>query len=145
MALLNPNNIFEYAGYVIAGALALYGLVSRQGSQVREDNMKISQNLIENLKTTVDQQKETIATTNTKLDQTTKELHQMQGRNSVLESLFNGNENSILAFLKQTPVLMEIAHENKEFSKANSEAITGLTLVIKDMVDKITPHITTQK
>lgn len=127
----------EAAGWVVAGILVVIGLFNRQTKQNRKDDDETASNLISNLKTTVDLQEKTINSLNAKMEITNKELHQMQGRNSVLESLFNGNENSILAFLKQAPKLLEIAEDNNKLTKENFTATTNLTTAIAELVKKM--------
>ena len=131
------------AGWLVAGVFTFIGLFSTQSKSNRADDDNIATNLINNLKSTVDQLKEDKDTMSAKLDETTRQLHLMQGRNSVLESLFNGNENSILAFLKQAPDMMAFAQENNALAKSNLEATTSLTASIDNLVKSMTLATTT--
>lgn len=131
------------AGWLVAGVFTFIGLFSTQSKANRVDDDSVASNLINNLKLTVDQLKEDKDAMSTKLDNTTKELHQMQGRNSVLEGLFNGSENSILAFLKQAPEIMNFAHENNTLAKSNLEAVTSLTASIDNLIKSMTKATTT--
>ncbi len=133
------QEFFTISGYLIAGAFALYTQYSKQKTQSKTEDDKVASNLINNLKITVDQQEKALKDTNIKLEQTTKDLHLMQGRNSVLEGLFNGNENSILAFLKQAPQLMEVASENHKLAVASNEALTNLTNTMNNFLLHIMP------
>ncbi len=133
------GSVVTFGGYGIAGIFALVQMYSKSNQKRVSDNDQTATNLINNLKTTVDLQEKAIKENKALLDKTTKELHQMEGRNSVLESLFNGSENSILAFLKQAPVLMDIAKENHELATANNKAITDLTNTMNNFLLHIMP------
>lgn len=124
---------------MIAGVLGVYGLFNMQARSRRADDDSVSANLINNLKSTVDQMKEQNAIQAVKLEQTTKELHQMQGRNTVLEQLFNGQEGSIMAFLKQAPALVKITEENNAMAKRNADDIGKLTKAVELLVGVLKP------
>lgn len=116
-----------------AGAAAWYAF-NNQKSTLRAADDTVSSNLIQNLKTTTDLQEKTIGQLSLKLDTTTKELHQMQGRNEMLEKLFNGSEGSILAFLKEAPKLVRIADENNALAKSTNDEIKHLTTELRALV-----------
>lgn len=123
---------------VVAGSAAWYAFFNQRKSQQATDD-DIASKLINNLKLTVDQQEKTIGGLTTKLDTTTKELHQMQGRNTVLEQLFNGSEGSILSFLKEAPKLTLIAEENNALAKKTSNDIKSLIASIDRLVTVLAP------
>lgn len=123
---------------VVAGSAAWYAFFSQKRSQQATDD-DVATKLINNLKLTVDQQEKTIGGLTTKLDTTTKELHQMQGRNTVLEQLFNGSEGSILSFLKEAPKLTLIAEENNALAKETSNDIKSLIASIDRLVTVLAP------
>lgn len=141
---LDPQNIAAYldiaAVIAAAAGAAWYAFFNSRNNQRAADD-SVSSNLIQNLKTTSDMQEKMIGTLTTKLDQTTKELHVMQGRNTVLEELFNGSENSILSFLKQAPELITIAKENHDLSKKNADDIAALTASIGKLVVALTAKV----
>lgn len=136
------STYIELAAAVVVGGIAVLGFFNTTMRQRRGEDDSVATNLINNLKLTVDQQKEALAATSTKLDETTKQLHLMQGRNSVLESLFNGSEGSILAFLKQAPELQRIADENNNLAKATRDEVRALTSSIDRLVAVLTPKTT---
>lgn len=129
----------ELAGAAIVGGLAVFGLFNTTMRGRRSEDSSVATNLINNLQTSLNLTESNLKATNVKLEQTTKELHQMQGRNQVLEALFNGQEGSIMAFLKQAPVLVRIAEENNAMAKQNTKDISDLTSSIKLLVGAMQP------
>ena len=134
--------LLEYGGYIIAGVLVVLGMFGVQVRQRRGENDTVASNLITNLQTSLDLTEKNLKETNVKLDETTKQLHLMQGRNTVLEQLFNGSEGSIISFLKQTPELQRIAEENNALAKATSQEVRALTASIDRLVSVLTPKTT---
>lgn len=133
------TTLITIVGWMIAGGLAIFGVLNKQWRAREDEADSVAQRLIENLEATVDQQERTINKQAELLEATRKEMHQMQGRNTVLEELFNGSENSILSFLKQTPELMKIARENHTYNKTNSEEIGKLTVAVEQLVEALRP------
>jgi hypothetical protein len=117
----------ELAGAFVVGGIAVFGVLNTTLRGRRAEDDIVAQNLIKNLQTTVQVQKEALETTNARLDQTTKELHIMQGRKEVLEQLFNGNESSIISFLRMVPDLVAL-------TKSTNEAVASLAESIKELV-----------
>lgn len=134
---MDINTFVAIGGYAIAGGLAIFGVANKAWRQRRTEDDGVTQNLISNLQATVTLQEKTIGDLRTTLNQTTKEMHQMQGRNSVLEGLFNGSENSIMAFLKQAPELMTIARQNNAIGTNTEKQIGELTKAIGDLVAEL--------
>lgn len=120
-----------------AAAAAWYAFSGQRGSQRAADDV-VASNLIQNLKTTTDIQEKTISDLSIKLDNTTKDLHLMQGRNTVLETLFNGSEGSIMAFLKMAPDLQRIADENNKLAKETNANVQALTASVDKLVNALT-------
>ena|SRR5579863_6864288 len=137
---MTPYDFLNWGGWVVAGGFAVYGMWDKATNARHKDADDTATSLINNLKSTVDLQATQLKSYSEKLDQTTKELHLMQGRNSVLESLFNGSENSILAFIKEVPKLTRLTEENNTIAKANSDATTNLTKAITALLTKMTPQ-----
>jgi ABC-type transporter Mla subunit MlaD len=127
------------AGYVIAGVFAFRGQWDKSSKNKDAEADALSDKLIQRLQQTVDQSEKSVATLSAKLEQTTKELHQMQGRNQVLESLFNGSENSIMAFLKQAPVLVKMTGESNQLAKDTSASIDHLASTFAKFIDNLQP------
>jgi hypothetical protein len=120
---------------VLVGAIAAgwYAFFGAKKNQQASDNA-VSQNLIQNLQTSLDLTKSDLRDTNTKLEATTADLHRMQGRNSVLEGLFNGNEGSIVSTLKLVPELVAAIKEANSVSKANADSVGKMAAGITDLV-----------
>jgi hypothetical protein len=120
---------------VVVGALAAgwYAFFGAKKNQQASDNA-VSQNLISNLQTSLDLTKSDLRETNAKLEVTTADLHRMQGRNSVLESLFNGNEGSIVSTLKMVPELVAAIREANAISKANADSVGKMAAGITELV-----------
>lgn len=133
------QSLLEYGGYIVAGILVVLGIFGVQVRQRRAEDDDVSTKLITNLQASLTLTEKNLKETNVKLDETTKQLHLMQGRNTVLEELFNGSENSILSFLKQAPELVLFAKENHTLSQKNAEDISALTSSIQDLVKALTP------
>lgn len=137
----NGLTFLAFGGYIVAGVLVVLGYLGMGSRDRRKDDDTVATNLINNLQKTVDLQEKTIKATSDKLDQTTKELHQMQGRNSVLEGLFNGNENSILSFLKAAPRLISVAEENNTLAKATNASVGQMAQALTSLMQ----HLDTTK
>lgn len=131
--------ILNLIALVVGGATAAWFAFFNQRGTQRASDDAVASNLISNLQSSLTLTENTLKATNDKLDKTTMELHQMQGRNTVLEQLFNGSEGSILSFLKQAPELMRIANENHQLAKSNSEDLGKLTAAINLLVTAMTP------
>lgn len=128
--------IFTILGWGVAGVFVFMGFFGQNSKQRKEESDKLADGLIQRLKETVDQQGKDNLALSAKLDQTTKELHIMQGRNSVLEGLFNGSENSIMAFLKQAPELLQVAQQNHELAQSTNAAIGRLAEAMTSLVER---------
>jgi len=139
MNVLTLTNIVMFGGYIIAGVLVVLGMFGMQVRQRRGESDTVASTLINNLQASLKLTEDNLKTTMGRLDTTTKELHQMQGRNTVLEQLFNGSEGSILSFLKQAPELMRVAKENHEISQTNAAELKQLTTSINLLVTALTP------
>jgi hypothetical protein len=139
------SNVQNFAAILeivaVLGAILAAGIYAFSGQRKKQqaDDDEVASKLITNLKLTVDQQEKTIGGLTVKLDTTTRELHQMQGRNTVLEQLFNGSEGSILSFLKEAPELMRVAKENHQLALTNSAELKQLTASIEMLVKALTP------
>lgn len=132
-------SLLGLGGYIIGGVFALRGQWDKASKAKDAQADELGDKLIQRLQQTVDQYGKDNAALAQKLDQTTKELHQMQGRNQVLEELFNGSESSIMAFLKQAPKLMQIADENNNLAKDTNTAIEHMAATFAKFIDNLQP------
>ncbi len=131
------GTIVGSGGYIIAGVLVVLGMFGMGARDRRSESDKVASDLINNLKLTVEQLEKANVAMTARLDQTTKELHLMQGRNEMLERLFNGAEGSILSFLKQAPSLVEMIKDNNALSHQNNAALTTLTDTMEKFLNKL--------
>ena len=115
-------------GILGAAWYAFFGAKNNQEAQ----GQAVSRNLIDNLQTSLD-------LTNVKLETTTKELHQMQGRNSVLEDLFKGNEGSIISTLKMIPELVASIRDSNAIAKSNADSVAKMATGIAELVGALAP------
>lgn len=129
-------SIVDIVGVITAALAAGWYAVWGQKKSQSAENDAVSKNLIDNLQKSLDLTNSDLRATSTKLDQTTKELHIMQGQNEVLKELFGGNENSIMAFVKSAPELIKMTQENGRMLSELTQAITAL---VKGMPNNIIP------
>ena len=134
------TSIVTYGGYILAGVFVALGMFGVQFRQRRNDNNEVTQNLIANYKLTVDEQDKKIKLSQEREIEQGKEIAHLQGQVKVLSDILQGRDPSMVAFLKDAPVLITIARENNGLAKANSEAITMLTKTISDLVGEMRSH-----
>lgn len=140
------QTIINFGGYLIAAGLAVFSLFNSQWKQRQKDVDSTATNLINNLKTTVDIQEKTIAKIqkensehivkrDAELKDLSAKLHELSGRNKVLEDLFKGRDPAMKAFFEDAPVILQIAKENNKLATDNSKAIHDLTEQIMGLVE----------
>ena len=159
---MTPQPFIENTGWIIAGALALAGVFNAKFRERRRESDETATNLINNLRTTVEVQEKSIAKMQHDMDEHTKQrdieikdlrdkVHNLSGRNSVLEDLFKGRDPAMQLFLKDAPNLMTIARQNNiliseqndlavknnDLAVKNSEAITALTNKMTELVSSL--------
>jgi hypothetical protein len=126
--------IIDIAGvFAAACAAAWYAFFNQKGNQRAADDV-VAKNLIDNLQKSLDLTTSDLKATNVKLDQTTKELHIMQGKNEVLQDLFGGNENSIMAFVKAAPELITMTKQNSDMLAELARAVTTLVKALPSVI-----------
>lgn len=133
----NGMTALAFTGFLVSGVFVTLGYLGMGTRDRRKESEGLADTLISRLKETVDQQTDTIASLSSKLDVTTKELHQMQGRNSVLEGLFNGSETSIIASLKLVPELLRVANESNQLAKDTSNSVGQMAKALGDLLQRI--------
>lgn len=135
--LHNGLTLLGFGGYALVGIFAVLGYFNGTVSSRRKESDSLADGLISRLKETVDQQQKTMDATNVRLDQTTKELHQMQGRNGMLEELFKGRDPAMQTFLQAAPRLIEIANENNVLAKATSTSVAAMADALTGFMIKL--------
>ena len=142
------GQIIPNIGWVLAGAFALLGMFNSKQRERRRDDDITAANLINTLKTTVDIQEKAIAKMRTDMEEHTRQrdveikelrdkVHNLSGRNGVLEDLFKGRDPGMQNFLKEAPMLMDIARENNGLAKETSKALVNLTNTIEHLVSRL--------
>lgn len=141
-------SIMAVFGWIIAGGLSTFGILDSQKRSRREDEDKVAQNLITNLKLTTEEQDKTIKKMQADIAQHTKErdvemkelaalVNHLQGRNSILEELFKGRNPKLDEFFKEAPSIFEITKENNEMSKSMQQSMKILTETMSDFLIKV--------
>ena len=136
------------AGWVVAGGFGLYGIFNKKQRERRIDDDQTASNLITNLKTSLDIQEKTITKMQSDMEMHSKardvqikelseKVHNLTGRNGILEDLFKGRDPAMQNFLKDAPILMTIAHENNGLAKETSGALVNLTQTIQSLVERL--------
>lgn len=140
--------IFTLGGWAVAGVFIIIGFFGQSSKLRREEADKLADGLIQRLNQTVEQQTKDIAKMQADMEAHTKsrdeeirklsdDLKHMQGRNAVLEELFKGRDPQMQAFLKDAPMLMEIAQSNNQLAKATNESVGSLADAVRELVERI--------
>lgn len=132
-------------GWIIAGTLGLVGLFDRGKRERRKEDDQVASNLIKNLQTTSDLQEKKITKMQEDMAAHSKErdkevqtlreeLKHLTGRNSMLEDLFKGRDPQMQAFLKDAPLLIELAKKDHELIEQSSAAVTTLVEAMSKLI-----------
>lgn len=138
------GNLATFGGYVIAGALAIYGIAFGQYRTRRGDNDQITQNLINNYKLTVENQEKKIKELSEKEIQQGKDLAHLQGQIKVLQDIVTLRDPETLKVFKEAPAVFAIARATNEISKENGQKIDVLTDSLASFMDALRlalPHV----
>lgn len=129
------------AGWILAGILAVIGVLDRATRQRRKEDDETASNLIQNLKTKTELQEKEIETLRNKEVSQGKEIAHLQGQLKMLSEIMQGRDPAMQSFLKDAPVLMTIARENNGLAKESSEAITRLADTMTDFIAAMHPIV----
>ena len=135
--------ILAIVGWGVTGFLVVTGIFGSKYTDRRKESDRLADDLINRLKETVEQQSKDIAELKTQMSTQRAELDHVKGRNSVLEDLFKGRDPGMQQFLKDAPMLMEIAHANNALAKENSEAVSHLTDTLSTFFERLEPMLPT--
>lgn len=140
--------ILTIGGYLLAGIVALFGYMNPMWRQRHTEADEVSDRLVNNLKLTVEAQEKSMekmqkemAEHSRRRDAEIKELnqkvHELQGRNGVLEDLFKGRDPSMKAFFEEAPQILVIAKENNELVKNTNLQVGNLAQAIEGLVKEL--------
>lgn len=135
--------VLAIVGWGVTGFLVVTGIFGSKYTDRRKESDRLADDLINRLKETVEQQSKDIAELKTQMSTQRAELDHVKGRNSVLEDLFKGRDPGMQQFLKDAPMLMEIAHANNALAKENSEAVSHLTDTLSTFFERLEPMLPT--
>lgn len=128
------TTIFELAGWVLAGGLGLYGIFNRQRKQTKQEDDQVAANLITNLKSTADLQKEEITTLRAKEVEQGKEIAHLQGQVKVLSEIFQNRNPEMTEFMK---LLTHASQQGMEYMNTTSQML----LEMKKWMERVDEHI----
>lgn len=159
--LQNGTTLLGFAGYILLGVFAFVGYFKKDTSALVEEADQVRQKLISSLKDTVDQQDRTLKKMQEDMEKHTEKrdlevkdlrdkLHNLTGRNAVLEDLFKGRDPAMQSFLKDAPTLITIAHENNQLGKSTAESVKRMADALASLMQHIegptpAPQLTLQK
>ena len=130
-----------FIGWMIAGALGIYGVFNRQRKDRQREDDQTATNLITNLKTTTELQEKELIQLRSKEVEQGKQIAHLQGQVKVLSEILQGRDPSMQEFLKRAPDLIVMAKENNGLAKENSQAIVNLTKSITSLVDQMSKKV----
>ena len=131
--------ILGLGGYVFAGIFAFRGQWDKKTKEKQEEDRKLSDNLIQRLQQTVDQQVKDMDEMKRQMASQRDEIKHFQGRNAVLEELFKGRDPAMQNFLKDAPNLMDIARENNGLARENMQGLKKLEDTLAKFVNTLQP------
>ena len=141
-----------YAGYVVAGIFVVIGMFNKQANTQRDKNDKLTSELIDKFEKKADiyeeelelvrqQMKDHAAERDEQIANLQGDIKGLTAKNEMLENLFKGRDPAMQSIFHEAPVIFAIARENNALSRANGEAITKLTTVITDLVEKLSTKL----
>lgn len=137
--MTDPTTLLEYGAAGVVGALALFGIGNTTWRGKKKDDSEVAQQLIDNLKLSLDQEKTKTANLTTELTGTNTKLSHTQGELATAKEILQGRDPLQAQVFKDAPAAFAYAKENHEMSKQNSQAITKLTETMQGFLEAIKP------
>lgn len=128
---------FTIGGWVVAGIFVVLGFFGRGEASRRAENDKLADSVISRQKEDNEQKGKQIAALTIDLEQTKKDLHQLQGRNTLLEELFKGRDPAMQTFLATAPRLIQIAEDNNNLAKATNASVGQMATALTELMTRL--------
>ncbi len=126
--------LLNLAGWIVAGAIGVFGVFNGQWRQRRAEDDSTATNLINNLRTTTELQEKEIVALRAKEVEQGREIAHLQGQVKILSEVMQGRDPAMQKFLTDAPTLMTIAKENNGLAKETAHALNGLADAITAFV-----------
>jgi uncharacterized coiled-coil protein SlyX len=124
-------NIIELAGWVVAGALALFGVYNRQKKSRETEDDRVASNLIANLRATTDLQEKELEKLRAKEVEQGKQIAHLEGQVKVLSEILQGRDPATKDIMSKIPEIYKVGVHN-------TESIEKLTKTMSEFMEKLT-------